>query len=139
MSSFNDVEKEFFGDEKYLEKLSDIAKYATVNGRCWKRDEHGKWIRNDEAQQRRNECLSERRERQKHKEDLLFALRTRVLTDAEMLEVQDFGINLILRDHETYKEADKQIELNIHYAQQFRLRACAAEEAQYSRIAHAEG
>jgi len=60
---------------------------------------------------------------QKHREDLAWALQSRVLTDKEMTEVSTLGITLFVQDGQPYYEADKQKQLNEALLQQFRLRA----------------
>jgi hypothetical protein len=62
-------------------------------------------------------------ERQRHKDELVFALRSRVLTDQEMAEVKVQGVNLLIRPNTPYYQEEKDREFNELLLQQARLRA----------------
>ena len=63
---------------------------------------------------------------EQHKRDLAWGLQSRVLTDAEMTEVAQYGISLFTQSMVSYREEDKQREMNEALLQQFRLRAAVA-------------
>lgn len=62
---------------------------------------------------------------EQHRKDLYWALRSRVLTDAEMAEVAQYGADLNINDGETYNADEKARELNDALLQQYRLRLSA--------------
>jgi hypothetical protein len=68
--------------------------------------------------------------------DLLWALQSRVLTDAEMAMVETLRLNLVIQSDVPYMEADKQRELNEALLQQYRLRAIANEGAATFKLQH---
>lgn len=63
-----------------------------VIGRSMRRDRSGGWDPDVAAQKAQREAQD-----QKAKDDLLFAARTRILTDAEMAEVERRGASLFIR------------------------------------------
>lgn len=65
----------------------------TVNGVPYK-EEGGKWVRDEEEYQR---CLAREQEDQRRKDELIWALRSRVCTPEEMIEVNRRGVHLLLR------------------------------------------
>lgn len=62
-------------------------------------------------------------EDQKRRDDLRWALASRVLTDKEMDEVRQEGIGLLTCNGQPYREEEVQRQLNDLLFQQFRLRA----------------
>jgi hypothetical protein len=81
------------------------------NGRC-------KWVVDEDAMKVLYKI-------QQDKKDLYWALRTRPLTDAEMVEVEQEGIMLITPTGVPYNEAEKERELNDALLQQYKIRAIA--------------
>ena len=65
-------------------------------------------------------------ERQRHRRELFWALRSRVLTDKEMAEVGEYGRSLNIEPMVCYKQEDKDKELNAALLQQFRMRHAAS-------------
>lgn len=94
----------------------------SVNGYPQKKV-NGEWVPDEEA--RRSQLDREARE-QKHKDELVFACRSRLLTADEMAEVESEGIHLFLRYSsgmsQQYKEEELERRLNDLLLQQFRLR-----------------
>lgn len=65
------------------------------------------------------------REREKNSDKLLWALRSRILTDEEMAIVAELGDELLIRCGQPYRQADIEKRLNEALLQQFRLRSVA--------------
>lgn len=65
-------------------------------------------------------------DREQHRRDLFWALRSRVLTNAEMAEVSSYGDQLNIECGVSYMPGEKSIELNAALLQQFRIRDLAA-------------
>jgi hypothetical protein len=61
------------------------------------------------------------------KKNLYWALRTRVLTDKEMEQVRQEGVDLLIHNGETFNDVEKEKELNDALVTQFRIRAIAAQ------------
>jgi hypothetical protein len=80
---------------------------------------NGKWVDDDE---RYIDEINKIVATQKHQEDLLWALKTRVLTDAELQEVRTIGTDLIIPifTYTIYK--DKEAEFNKLLLNQFYMR-----------------
>lgn len=70
-----------------------------------------------------------KRDEQLRKDNLYWALRSRVLTAEEMAEIERLGASLIIREMVPYKESEKQKELNDALLQQFLLRQIAENKA----------
>lgn len=86
--------------------------YKTVEvspGKC-------KWVINEDA-------MKASADRETHRQNLVTAMRSRLLTADEMQEVTQLGLVLVTPTGIPYIEADKQRELNDLYFQQFRFRA----------------
>jgi hypothetical protein len=70
----------------------------------------------------------------KAKDELLFAMRTRILTDEEVAQVGRYGEDLLIRFHGGssggYQQEDLERRMNEFYAQQFRLRAIASQKGE---------
>jgi hypothetical protein len=81
-------------------------------GRC-------RWALDEEAMKRADE-------RERHRQELWWALRSRPLTDKEMSEVKRMGIVLTVGYGVSYREEEKMRELNDALFQQYRLQAEAA-------------
>lgn len=94
----------------------DIA--GVSNGVPYKCSSDGKWVINKEA-------VVDQEKEQKHKYDLYWALRSRVLTSDEMKEVEQYGIYLIVTPMTPFDESEKNREFNDALLQQFRLRLAA--------------
>jgi hypothetical protein len=65
------------------------------------------------------------REREAHRRDLYWALRSRVLTEEEMTEVERYGKYVNIDPNTPYYAEEKERELNAALLQQFQLRATA--------------
>lgn len=63
----------------------------------------------------------------RHRHDLYWALRTRLLSVDEMKEVEQLGIALIIEEMQPYRESEKQAELNAALLQQFKIRLMVEE------------
>lgn len=63
---------------------------------------------------------------EQRKAALRFALISRVLTDAEMAEVEDHDFSLMVDDGVPYMETEKRQQFNDALLQQFKLRMAAA-------------
>lgn len=87
-----------------------------------------KWVVDQKAT---NKLWEQAAKENKHREDLRFALQSRLLTDKEMKEVADYGTRLFeIEQYGMYSgpsEVELQKQLNEALLQQFRLRAVAAE------------
>lgn len=98
----------------------------TINGTPYKKSEisPGKWqwVVNEELLR-----LSQIREN--HRRDLFWALRSRVLTDAEMTEVDGYRDSLNIEQMVSFNPAEKARELNDALLQQFKLRLAAERSA----------
>lgn len=68
------------------------------------------------------QAADEEAEQEKKRRNLVFALRSRILTDAEMAEVASHGIYLFVGLGQSFYELDKIKEMNESLLQQFRLR-----------------
>jgi len=68
-------------------------------------------------------------EEEAHRQALWWALRSRPLTDAEMAEVAQMGLFLVIQMGAPYQEDEKMRELSDALLQQFRLRTEAAKLA----------
>lgn len=66
------------------------------------------------------------RDREQHRQDLYWALRSRVLSDDEMREILQYGDGLNVTPNTPYYAADKAKELNEALLQQHRLRLATA-------------
>jgi hypothetical protein len=88
--------------------------------RQYKCSDEGKWVVDEDAM-RSLEAEAQ------SKRDLYWALRSRVLTTAEMKRVERYGIYLVLSPMQAFKEDEKQRELNDALLQQFRLRVARDE------------
>lgn len=85
--------------------------------------EPGRW------QWRVNEKLERMaREYEAHRANLYWALRSRVLTDEEMSEVERYGSSLNIQPMVSYSAHEKELELNNALLQQFRMRDIAAKK-----------
>lgn len=97
-----------------------------VNGVPYKQDEAGEWIVDKESQSR---LLEYSAAENKRKDDLYFALRSRVLSSEEMAEVQRLGTQLLVRMNggmsQSYREDELEKRLNEALLQQLRLQAVA--------------
>jgi len=62
---------------------------------------------------------------EKHKDDLAWALRTRPLTDKEMVEVQQYGKYLLVHSMQPYSDEEVNKEFNDDLAEQFLLAVVA--------------
>jgi hypothetical protein len=82
---------------------------------CWK------WVVDEDA-------MKWKRERREHQDSLYYALRTRVLTKAEMKEVDSMGWWITVHEMQSYNELEKRREFDDAMLQQFRLRREAARE-----------
>lgn len=80
----------------------------------------GKWVVDDEA-------LKRLADEEKHKADLYWALRSRVLTSKEMAEVAQYGSKLLVHPMQPYFQEEIDREFNAALLQQFILRTAAAE------------
>jgi hypothetical protein len=72
-----------------------------------------------------DEAIKAEAEDQKRRDDLLWALKTRVLTDKEMEEVRQYGDTLLVHNGQPYREEEVSRELNDLLFQQFRLRTAS--------------
>lgn len=86
----------------------------------------GTWVVDNAAMKRAQAAEDHRRE-------LYWALRSRVLTDDEMAEVEKYDFRLVIAPMQTYMEKDKREEFNAALLQQFKLRKAAQEIASPSR------
>jgi hypothetical protein len=64
-------------------------------------------------------------DRERHRRDLYWALRSRILTDDEMKEVEQYGDYLNIEPMVSYSSDEKKRELNDALLQQFKLRLAA--------------
>jgi hypothetical protein len=71
---------------------------------------------------------------EKHRRDLYWALRSRVLTDAEMLEVEGYGDRLNIQPMVSYNAEEKKREMNDALLQQFKLRLAAERAASIAKL-----
>lgn len=79
-----------------------------------------------ELQSRRQASLSPGeywRKDEERKRELIFALRSRVLTDEEMAEVASYDISLVITPNVSYMREEKDKYFNDLLLQQFKLRA----------------
>jgi hypothetical protein len=108
---------------------------TNINGRQYKKAEWspGKWryVIDQEAEKYTQE-------RDKARRELFWALRSRVLTLAEMDQVKMYGKFLNVEEGVPYMQAEKDAELNAALLQQFNLRL-AAEKAEKELAASAPG
>lgn len=92
---------------------------VNFNGTHYKKKEVApgkwRWVINEKIE-------SMLREHQKEKDDLLWALKTRVLSAEEMDLVRTYGTSLVIRPMQSYKESDKQAEFDAALLQQFYIR-----------------
>lgn len=93
-----------------------------INGIQYKKAEvspgHWQWVMDDEA-------MKHFGERDRHRRDLFWALRSRILTDTEMDEVARYGDDLNIESFVPYSPQEKMREMNDALLQQFKLRAAA--------------
>lgn len=80
----------------------------------------GKWVLDEEATKKSEEAATRR---EQEREDLIWALRTRVLTPAELQRVRDWGWSILIRPMQGYYETEVQKQFNDLLLQQERLRA----------------
>lgn len=110
----------------------------SVNGCPYKMVE-GEWVPDEDA--RREQLVREAAEQQR-KNDLLFACRTRVLTDDEMGEIEKMGINILVGMNggwsHPYRPDELERRLDELFLQQFKLRL-AAETTEPGSTTKAEG
>lgn len=96
-----------------------------VNGYPYKMVD-GDWVPDEAA--RRNQIAMEAAE-QKRKDELVFACRSRVLTNAEMGEIEKMGIDILIRMNggisQNYKPKELEQRLDELLLQQFKLRRAA--------------
>lgn len=100
----------------------------SVNGHPYKQQD-GEWVPDDEARARQ---LERETEEQSKKDALVWACRSRILTEDEMKEVGRLGIQLFIRMNggmsQGYSERDLEQRLSDLLLQQFRLRAAVKAE-----------
>lgn len=87
-------------------------KPSEISPGCWQ------WVVNEEAEKRI-------RDEEAHRANLYWALRSRVLNDEEMAEVERYGSSLNIQLMVSYSPHEKEMELNNALLQQFRLREIA--------------
>jgi hypothetical protein len=97
-------------DGEYQYKGADAG-----HGRC-------KWVVDQEATK---DIQQAEAQYEKHRQDLLWALRSRPLTPQEMGEVEQMGLSLVTPNNVQYDENEKVRELNDDLLQQYRLQAAA--------------
>lgn len=98
---------------------NDIFSWSTnVNGVHYKCSEDGRWVIDEEA-------MAWKAEQQAARDKLYWALRTRVLTDKEMEQVENLGISLIIREMQPFNPKEMHDMLNAALLQQFKLRDIA--------------
>src|SRR3984885_5981848 len=95
---------------------------CNINGINYKQSEvspgRWQWIVNEEAEKYA-------REQEARRTNLYWALRSRVLTDEEMAEVETYGRYLNIQPMTPYSAHEKELDLNAALLQQFRLREIA--------------
>ena len=95
---------------------------CNINGINYKQSEvspgRWQWVVNEEAEKRI-------RDEEAHRANLYWALRSRVLNDEEMAEVERYGSSLNIQLMVSYSPHEKEMELNNALLQQFRLREIA--------------
>lgn len=105
--------------------ISDEFRTMSVNGYPYKMV-NGDWVPDEEARQAQ---LEREASEQKRKDELVFACRSRVLTDAEMTEIERQGIDILLRMRggmsQNYKHEELERRLDELLLQQFKLRRAA--------------
>lgn len=83
-------------------------------------DKDGKWVEDLDAEKQISAINDHRRK-------LAFALISRVLTPAELSEVEAYGAQLLVTNGEAYREEDIRIEFQDAMYQQFKMRGWAEE------------
>lgn len=100
--------------------------HRVFNGAVYsqKEVEPGRWqyVKNDELTKRHEESQIEWANEQKHRRELFWALRSRILSVEEMEEVDKYGSRINIYDGVCYREKDKNEELNAALLNQFRMR-----------------
>jgi hypothetical protein len=87
---------------------------------------NGKWTVDEAA----TKAMHEREEKErKHRHDLYWALRTRVLTPQEMKEVEQYDYYLVVNEIAGYSQEEKLKEFNDALLQQFKLQAASANKS----------
>lgn len=92
----------------------------SCNGTQYKKSEvsPGKWEWVQDI-----EAMNSMADRENHRRDLFWALRSRILTDDEMKEVVEYGNSLNIELNQSYFPEEKFKELNEALFQQHRLRS----------------
>lgn len=104
------------------DKFWEFNNNLNVNGTPYKKEEvaPGKWQWAVDKESQRRSWQYER-----EKSELYMALRTRVVSDAEFDRAKSLGLSLVTQPMVSYRESDKQNELNEAFLQQFKLRQIA--------------
>lgn len=86
----------------------------------------GKFVFDQQATDEQNRLLAEIYH---HRAELIWAMRTRILTAAEMSEVQGYGSSLLTHEGQAYYQADVDREFNQLLLNQFQMRLVAEKVA----------
>lgn len=90
----------------------------------WKCSPEGKMVEDKEASAKADKWMADY---ERHKSELYWALRSRVLTDAEMKEVEQMGSSMLTHPMQPYMPEDVDKQFNAALLAQFRLRVAAFE------------